>query len=310
MWVPEERQIWLPSDDLLCIYQNMNAKQAKELDLVEFIARMGHSPSKIRGNDIWYRSPIRPDEHTPSFKIDARKNIWYDFGLGQGGTIIDLVQHLYKMQDVARALSVISDISGGGYMAPPVPARTERIVEAPVEKPVIERVESISDASLEAYLTSRAIPLDLARLYLEQVSYRIGERHYMALAFRNNSQGYEIRNPYFKGTLGSKDVSFLRAPNRTDASIFEGVFDFLSVLAYYGRDRPRSSVLILNSVGMLERGIGELREAGTTRLATYLDNDPAGREALVRLEAESWEVANESGLYVGYKDFNEFLKHQ
>ena len=67
----------------------MNSKQAKELPLPDFLAQLGYQPANVRGPDIWYRSPFRPDERTPSFKIDRNKNVWFDFGLGQGGTIID-----------------------------------------------------------------------------------------------------------------------------------------------------------------------------------------------------------------------------
>ena len=127
----------------------MNSKQAKELDLVEFVARMGHTPSKTRGNDIWYRSPFRPEEKTPSFKIDAQKNVWYDFGMGQGGTIIDLVQNLYRTPDISQVLAIITDVAGGASraLAQPLPVSAP---EAPREKPVIDSVSPIPDRLLEA----------------------------------------------------------------------------------------------------------------------------------------------------------------
>jgi len=40
------------------------------------------------------------------------KNVWYDHGIGAGGTIIDLVQTLQQTQDVSRALAVIADTMG------------------------------------------------------------------------------------------------------------------------------------------------------------------------------------------------------
>ena len=70
----------------------MNSKQAKAAPLHEFLGRMGYQPAAIRGNDLWYKSPFRPQERTPSFKIDCAKNVWYDHGMGAGGTVIDFVQ--------------------------------------------------------------------------------------------------------------------------------------------------------------------------------------------------------------------------
>jgi DNA primase len=60
-------------------------------------------------------SPFRPNERTPSFKIDPVKNLWFDFGSGEGGTIIDFVQKLYTLENVSEALTKISDLTGIGF---------------------------------------------------------------------------------------------------------------------------------------------------------------------------------------------------
>lgn len=286
----------------------MNTKQAKALSLPDFLARLGHQPARTRGPDIWYASPFRPDEKTPSFKVDHQRNVWFDFGEGHGGTIIDLVQRLYAPADVARALSIIADVHGGSA----VPAAASRAAEppAPKERPVVESVGAIADRALEAYVRSRAIPLDLARLYLQEIHYRAEGRPYKALAFANDSGGFEVRNPGFKGTVGPKDVSYLAVPGRDDAAVFEGAFDLLSALAHYRRERPASNVLVLNSVGMLERGIERLGAAGIRRLQAYLDHDSAGTGAWERLLLEPWDLRDSSGFYAGHKDANEFLKER
>lgn len=289
----------------------MNSKQAKELSLPDFLGQLGYAPTRSRGPDLWYTSPFRPEEHTPSFKIDQNKNVWFDFGMGQGGTIIDFVQHLYQVNDVARVLSTIADVSGGVMRgtAPP-PFRPQSVdVAKPKERPIIESVAGIEDRALEAYLASRAIPLDLARLYLQEIHYQVEGRSYRALAFANDSGGFEVRNPSFKGTVGTKDITYLSNPERHDAAVFEGAFDFLSALAYYGRDRPASNVLVLNSVSMVERAVERLRSAGIDQLQTYLDHDPSGDDARRLLEERGmWGVRDSSGFYQGHKDINAFWK--
>src|SRR4051812_2440166 len=67
---------------------NFSIQEAKQVDLVEYLQKLGYSPSEIRNADYWYRSPLR-DENTASFKINKNLNCWFDFGLGEGGTIID-----------------------------------------------------------------------------------------------------------------------------------------------------------------------------------------------------------------------------
>jgi hypothetical protein len=284
----------------------MNSKQAKAEPLPDFLGRLGYSPAHIRGNDVWYRSPFRPDERTPSFKVDRVKNVWYDHGMGQGGTIIDFVQELHGHQEVARTLATISEI----LMQAPRPAiELPPTIDRKKETPIIESVRQIADQNLEAYLTRRGISLDLARLYLQEVSYRVGERGYVALGFGNDESGFEIRNPGFKGTLGKKAITtFAMKEEGRAAAVFEGFFDFLSVLTHYKRDRANANVVVLNSLSLLEQGVARLDSLGTQRIHAYFDHDEAGRGGLQTLsELRPWRVTDASSLYLGYKDANNFL---
>lgn len=284
----------------------MNSKQAKALPLHEFLGRLGYQSARTRGNDVWFTSPFRPDERTPSFKVDLSRNVWYDFGMGQGGTVIDLVQQLYRLPDVAGTLAAIEAASGGSLAA--IARHNPGDVPAKREAPVIESVGTISDAELVAYLASRAIPPELARTYMQEIRYRVGGREYKALAFQNEAGGYEVRNAAFKGTVGKKDVTYLAAPNRDDAAVFEGGFDFLAALAHYGRERPESNVLVLNSISFVDRAAGLLAERGIGKLHTYLDHDKAGRDATERLHgAGEWLARDASGFYAGFKDVNDYL---
>ena len=290
----------------------MNSKQAKAEALPEFLGRMGYQPARDRGNDLWYTSPFRPNERTPSFKIDRAKNVWYDHGLGTGGTIIDFIQQLNQVQDISRVLSTIADILGSSPRSNIVlPSQVSRAPERLRAPPVIDSVGVIASRALEDYVASRAIPLDLARLYLKEVAYRVEGNAYKALAFPNNAGGFEVRNPGFKGTLGTKDVSYLVKEGSQQAAVFEGVFDFLSVLAHYKREEANANVLVLNSLALLERGTTRLQDAGIRKVHAYLDQDEAGFAGLAHLQAVgdlgTWEVADASSLYRGYKDANAFL---
>jgi DNA primase len=68
--------------------KKLSCREAREIDLVDYLASLGHIPRKMNGADYWYLSPLR-DEKTPSFKINRQKGVWYDHGTGQGGDIID-----------------------------------------------------------------------------------------------------------------------------------------------------------------------------------------------------------------------------
>jgi len=97
----------------------MNIAQAKSIPLDAYLEHQGHSPAHARqgGRELWYRSPIRGDDDTPSFKIDTAKNVWFDHGLATGGTIIDLVTELCacNVRDALRHLE------GTGLYSPALP---------------------------------------------------------------------------------------------------------------------------------------------------------------------------------------------
>lgn len=283
----------------------MNSKQAKAEPLHEFLGRLGYQPARIRGDDLWYTSPFRPTERTPSFKIDRVKNVWFDHAMGEGGTIIDFVAHLNGTSEISRVLSTIEGILG---QTPAPRIELPRTREAPREPPVIESVREIQDTTLETYLGMRGIAVDLARVYLKEIAYRTGAKSHRALALSNDADGYEIRNPTFKGTIGNKDTTFIAGTNPKQSAVFEGMFDFLSVLTHYKRDRSAANVLILNSLSLLERGGQRLRGTNTEQLYAYLDHDDAGRAGMLRFsELGEWEVLDGASFYQGYKDANEFL---
>ena len=64
----------------------MDIEAMKRFPIEDFLARLGHHPVQRRANAVWYRSPYRK-EHTPSFKVNPEKNLWFDFGEGKGGNI-------------------------------------------------------------------------------------------------------------------------------------------------------------------------------------------------------------------------------
>lgn len=72
----------------------MQTNNIKHTSIKDYLAEQGIYPAKEHPTYGMYKSPFR-DEKTASFKVDYRANLWYDFGTGEGGSIIDLVM---KMQ--------------------------------------------------------------------------------------------------------------------------------------------------------------------------------------------------------------------
>ena len=84
----------------------MNIQNIKKIKLQDFLANLGYTPIKQQGNKLWYLSPFRQESHA-SFKVNAERNQWYDFGIGKGGNIIDLAELLYKSSDVSYLIHQI-----------------------------------------------------------------------------------------------------------------------------------------------------------------------------------------------------------
>src|SRR5665213_1552893 len=79
---------------------------ARQIDLVDYLASLGHHAVKTRGTDHWYFSPFR-DERTPSFKVNRSMNVFYDHGTGEGGNIIDfgILYHRLPVSDFLQLLA-------------------------------------------------------------------------------------------------------------------------------------------------------------------------------------------------------------
>jgi CHC2 zinc finger len=170
--------------------------ELKRIDLVSYLDSLGHQPKLIRNNDYWYHSPFR-EEKTPSFKVNRQRNVWFDHGTGQGGTIIDLGVRLFNCtyHELIEKLPY-------GKSIPTKSLETLQLKESvPENKIEVLSIVNLKAPELTNYLSGRAIYIEIAEQYCSEVDFRIGERIYKAIGFPNRSGGFELRNHWFKGSL-------------------------------------------------------------------------------------------------------------
>lgn len=279
----------------------MNISQARKIPIGELLDRMGIVPARRTEQDVWYASPLR-QENTASFKVNQRLNLWYDFGAGEGGTIIDLAMKLGKTNTIPEALAFIEETLGGRIAATP-------FVKTSVEPstPALELLHScpIRNHMLRTYLKQRGIDQAVANQQVEQVYYRSQAGDFVAIGFANDAGGFEIRSPNFKGSIGRKSISS-RIHDPNIIAIFEGFFDYLTYLQQHGSNAE--SAIILNSVALKEQAVARLKELSPTRIDVYRDRDATG-EALYRYIVEQLpDIAchDLSDRYAPHKDLNEF----
>lgn len=289
----------------------MNTQQARRVPLPRVLARLGYEPRRTVKGELWYLSPFR-QETEASFKVNPERNIWYDFGAGQGGNVLDFVLQYYRLTSVSEALQALENLEGQSTPVPTAPVATPASPPPADTSFSISKVQPLQNRALIEYLNQRGIAADIARPYVQEMYYSRGDKRYFALAFPNQSGGWELRNRYFKGALGSKDISLVKPQGVTETSIavFEGFMDFLSYLAYYRFPAPTLPVIVLNSVAMRDKAIAAIRDMGAREVRLYLDLDDSGKAQTVCFQQQmtGCAVLDQSGLYEGFKDFNAFLE--
>jgi hypothetical protein len=277
---------------------DMNCIDANNLSIISYLKSLLIEPSLIKGNDYWYLSPFRV-ENTPSFKVNGSINRFFDHGIGEGGKLVDLALKLNPGTTLTGLLKKLDTNSS-----------TFSLQQQQSLAPCLSNIEILGVGALQSsnlfrYLEQRGISNLLALEYCNEVIYRIRStgNTYNSIGFINCSKGYELRSASFKGSTSPKDIS-LFTYDSCCLGVFEGWIDFLSWLTICFPQKHHIDYLVLNSVGNLKRSM-ELMEKYKT-VFTFLDNDEAGKNALVLIR-QSIAVVDCSILYSEYKDINDFL---
>jgi hypothetical protein len=282
--------------------QNITSfKEVKELDLVDYLSTLGFNPTKIRGNDYWYLSPLR-GEKTASFKIDRKINCWYDHGLGKGGNLIDFGMLYFN----CTALEFIKNLSGNFSLQQPIKVSAGK--ENVAAKIIVLSDYMLSSPQLTIYLTKRKIPFEIADKFCREVRYQMNDKIYYGIGFKTDSGSFEIRNPFMKSASSPKSITTFN--NGTDeVAVFEGVFDFLSYQVNAAKQSFNSTdFIVLNSLSFFEKSRSVMENYKQIKL--YLDNDKAGQNCSRYALFLSSKYTDESGLYKNYKDLNDWLVNQ
>lgn len=294
--------------------EKMNCKLARQIDLVNYLAGLGYEPKKVRNNDYWYKSPFR-NERTPSFKVNRNRNVWYDFGEGKGGDLINFGT-LYFHCSISELLVRLSQHPLSFHTYSPASKNNSRHAVKKKEndqgKILVLDDRKLSSRSLLNYLDKRKIPMAVANQFCREVDFRLYNKKYTVIGFKNDAGGFELRNKYFKISSSPKSVTFINN-KRKKLAVFEGFFNFLSYQAiqqYHSKSltaRPnrRFNFLVLNSLAFFEKS-RELMEQHD-QIHLFLDRDKAGMKWMN--EALNWsdKYIDKSGAYTSFKDLNEYL---
>lgn len=312
----------------------MNTKQAKAIQLIDVLDRLGHKPVKKErgGRELKYRSPLRIEEMA-SFNLSLEKNCFYDFGLSEGGNTLDFAIEYLKSRgqgaSVSEALAFLDNLMGGPGLSQ---KRAGDLFEKfQNKKPsnddtrdlqFIRALPLTSRRVLEYLETQRDIPPAIAKKYLSLVQYqnkkksRPANKPYFAFGMKNLDGGWEIRSatdsPAFKSALISRNISVIKGSQSGDtALIFEGMLDMISlvILKNWGIKDPPVDCIVMHSLSSYNSTIEYVKQNGYSNLLLCLDNDNAGNKCTDKFKSEFAErVRDMRKLYPHHKDLNKALR--
>ena len=280
------------------------------LDLVDYLSSLGHYPKKVKEPDYWFLSPFRMETNA-SFKVNRRRNIWYDHGMGKGGNLIEFGK-LYFKCSFEEFLNRLNDLPDGSFSFHNPSQRKNFLKTSELSMVQIKDQRIISDPALISYLRERCIDFDIVSRFCSEMEFELYGKRQIAIGFQNDLGGYELRNRDFKGSSSPKSSTIIS--NQTDElSVFEGFFDFLSYQTdhklnnhtEFGLIKIPGSFLILNSLAYFEKCRSAMEKF--PRIKLYLDNDLAGRKATRKALTWSTKYIDKSHRYKLYKDLNEYL---
>ncbi|MDM1445883.1 toprim domain-containing protein [Myroides odoratimimus] len=276
----------------------MTCNEAKKISLASILEKIGTKKVKQNNQEAWYLSPFR-NEATASFKVDLLKNLWYDHGEGKGGNVLDFVMRYYKCE-LKEALQILDDESFSFHQ----PTFQDDAIEK--EKNYkIRAIKPLTNTQLINYIQSRGISLKMARKYCVELHYRLNDKKYFGIGFKNVLEGIEIRNRYFKGCLGTKSITLIKN-NCNQVILFEGWIDFLSLLILYPKIENRFNYIILNSTSQKET-VPEL-DSNYERIYLCFDNDNTGNETTIYFQKKYENHTKDIRyLFKNHKDVNDYL---
>ena len=203
------------------------------------------------------------------------------------------------------------------------PVEVEQKEEPEPEEPKMQRKTCISLKSKYAkpallrYVEARGISIDIAANYCVDIAYFYTsdpQRVFHGVGFKNRIGGYVVRNNLglyaSKFNLGHQDITVIPIANTERYFVFEGVFDFLSILEMNKMEGTENDfdVIVLNTVYNWKKAWNVLDNAKD--IALMLDNNKAGDSTTAKLlERYPNAIDNRNPLKeYGVDDWNDLLK--
>lgn len=280
----------------------MDINKLKDISIFQMIVSWGYEPVRLNNREAWFYA-LNRKERTPSLKVDLVKNRFNDFGSGNNGSIIDFIIYA-KGGDVSSALNLLSNTQ----IESPKPPESFSKFSIKTNSVEVVKIGAIKKEKLIQYILSRGIPFNIANHFCSQIDFNLNGRKYYAIGFKNDDGGFEMRNAFFKSSTSPKSITFISG-SKNRLMVFEGFFDFLSLLAIEPKFVHYSDFLILNSLSFLSKIETEVFLRYDS-VDLFFDNDEAGKNATIKTLRRASNCIDRSLFYDPFNDLNEWLVAQ
>ncbi|EPE01000.1 MULTISPECIES: toprim domain-containing protein [Capnocytophaga] len=286
-------------------------KNTSTVDYFFYLERQGRVKfDRQRGHDYYFLTD------NEKFSVDEKG--YYDFKAGKGGQIFKAVMELEK-KTWKEAVEFLKDFSNTtiSQSVKNQKAENKRLTptqhyteKAPSTK--ITQVTVPNNDKLLEYFAERGISKEILQQYAQQVHYRNNSdgKNYFGIGLRNQSGGYDVRNPYVKAKVGASDISIITG-TRNETVVFEGMTDMFSYLQMAkdnGKPNDRTLV-VLNSITNTGTFIEQFQNY-TGKIHLFLDGDKAGNDATQNILNNLKNSIDQRGAYgIGkseVKDLNDY----
>ncbi len=221
---------------------------------------------------------------TDSDKYSVSDQGFYNLTQKKGGRIIKAVMELEK-KSWKSSVNFLKDFGNTTLNTELKKEFTEKRNETN-HKSEIKVIRSTvpNNKKLLSFFENIGISKQVLEENTQQVHYGVNGKEYFGIGLKNQSNGYDIRNPFMKSKIGKNDFSLIQGKEKNRMVVFSEITNALSFLQLLKKNNKENNYLLvcLNSTKNIDKFIEKNKDYnGSIRL--ILDGNTAGDNATKKL---------------------------
>ena len=218
-------------------------------------------------------------QETGSIQIKIKDNKWKDFDGGRQSDVFDACK-IFLNKDFNESLDYLSDFKSTNSNFEPIQIVEPEInktapidIKLDIQRPTnVALLEYADENGISRKTLDNSIVSELHYGYDYVDGTEIKQKNFFALALKNLSNGYSVRNKYDNRNIGNSDISLHKIEKSNVVMISEGLFDYLTLLEL---GYQNVNHIILNSTSNYKKLLN-LQNIEDLRIYLFLNHNPKG----------------------------------